>query len=241
MPGSTRRNLLQATGVAGAVSLAGCVGGILGGGGQSQVTKYADQVREATADYQDRQAAIDDGYELVFGPKVVGEGWHFQHPGYTERAVEEGGFVVDEPPVLTYDDEGTLGSVEYGAPAPEIPQSPDLFSDVQEEEVQWGVHQAATHVYADGQEEVTPLSERSLDEIMNPDHWTEFNPPDTGLEAGDTVELRFGAAGVENPPEERVADYVFSHPGLRSLHFWVHRENTEGMFSPVNPDFAQPR
>jgi len=235
----TRRAAVAAAGTALSGSLAGCIGSILGG--QSQLTRYAERAREATAAYDgDRQAAIEDGYSRVLGPLIPGQGWHFVNEAYTGRAIERGTFRPEEPPILMFDRDGNLGCVEYGAPAPEIPRQPDIFSDV-DAEVEWGVHRAATHVYADGQEEVTPLSERSIDEVMTVDWWRDLGYIDDSIEAGDTVELRFGPWQAESDtPEQRVVDFVTAHPDLRSVHFWVHQENPQGEFAPVHPEFAQP-
>lgn len=238
MPKSTRRALLKAAGAAGAVSLSGCVGTLpVVGGGKSQLTKYAEQVREQTAKYDgDRKAAIEDGYKQVFGPLVPGQGWHFQNPAFAKKAVKNGEFKIDEPPILGYDTNGNIGYVEYGAPTPTVSQQPSLFSDISEPP-SWAVHKTATHVYADENEEVVPAPQRPLDEIMTPEYWTEFNPPNPDIEPGDEVTLSFGA---DSQKETRVADFVVTHPDLTSLHFWVHEENPEGIFAPVHPDFAQP-
>ncbi len=235
-----RRDAVAAVGTALSASLAGCVGGLLGGG-TSQVKRYAERAREATAAYDgDRRAAIEDGYSRVLGPLIPGQGWHFSNPEYTQKALERGEFTVEEPPILMFDRDGNLGCVEYGGPDPRMPQRPDLFSDV-DAEVSWGVHRAATHVFADGEAAVTPLAERTTDEIMTVAWWRDLGYVDDSIEAGDEVEMRFGPWQAERPePETRVVDFVTTHPDLRSVHFWVHQENPQGAFAPAHPDFAQP-
>jgi len=237
----TRRDAVAALGTALSTSLAGCVGGLLGGGAKSQVKRYAERVRQETGKYDgDRRAAIEDGYSRVLGPLIPGQGWHFANPEYTRRALERGEFTVEEPPILMFDREGNLGSVEYGGPDPQMPQSPDLFSDVSAE-VGWGVHRAATHVFADENAAVTPLSERTIDEIMTVEWWRDLGYVDDTIEVGDEVEMRFGPWQAEREePDTRTVDFVETHPDLRSVHFWVHTENPEGMFAPAHPDFAQP-
>ena len=238
----TRRDAVAAVGTALSASLAGCVGGLLGGGATSQVQRYADEAREATAQYDgDRRAAIEDGYTRVLGPLIPGQGWHFSNPEYGRRALERGSFDLTEPPILMFDRDGNLGSVEYGGPDPKMPQRPDLFADV-DADVAWGVHRAATHVFADGEDAVTPLPERTIDEIMTVDWWRDLGYVDNGITAGDEVEMSFGPWQAESEtPETRVVDFVTTHPDLRSVHFWVHAENPQGMFAPAHPDFAQPR
>lgn len=238
----SRRSALAAAGTVLSASLSGCIGGlpIVGNGGKSQLAKYAETVREKTAKYDgDRQTAIEDGWSQVYGPVIPGQGWHFVNTALTGKAIERGSFRVEEPPILMFDTDGNLGCVEYGGPASKIPSNADLFEGVDSEDG-WGTHKAATHVYADGTETVTPLSERSLEEILTVNWWRDLGYVDGSIEPGDTVEMRFGPFGRESSqPEERVVDFVTTHPDLRSVHFWVHEENPEGMFSPIHPDFAR--
>jgi len=237
MTRSTRRNLLKTTGVAGVASMAGCVGSILGGGGQSQVDRLAEEARSATEKYDgDRQAAVDDGYEAIFGPMVPGQGWHFQHLGYTQEAAESGEFDISKPQILGFDTEGNLAYVEYGAPDPAIGNQPGLFSELSEPP-EWEVHRAGTHVLADENDEVRPLPEWGINEIMTPGQWADLAPPRQDIEAGDEVTLEFGASRTS---DTRIVDFVTTHPDIRGIHFWVHLENPEGMFAPAHPDFAQP-
>lgn len=239
MSDSTRRALLKSAGVAGAASLAGCVGGlpVVGNGGRSQLTKYAEQIRESTKKYdENRELARQEGYEAVFGPLVPGQGWHFQHLGYTQEAAQNGEFDLEKPQILGYDTEGRLGYVEYGAPVGQVPQPPELFSDV-DAEVEWAPHRAGTHILANEDDEVKPLPEWSIDELMTRGVWADLAPPDPNIERGDEVEVPFGASRTV---DTRVADFVTTHPDLFGTHFWVHQENSEGMFAAVNPDFAQP-
>lgn len=243
MTGVSRRSALAAAGTVLSASLSGCTGmlPVVGGGGKSQLTKYLETVRERTATYDgDRQAAIEDGWSQVYGPVIPGQGWHFVNTELTAKAIKRGSFRVEEPPILMFDTDGNLGCVEYGGPATKIPANPDLFSDVDAEDG-WGTHQAATHVYADGESTVTPLPERSLEDVMTVDWWRDLGYVDGSIEPGDTVELRFGPFGRENSePRERVVDFVTTHPDLHSVHLWVHEENPEGAFAPVHPDFARP-
>lgn len=215
-------------------AFAGCVGKVRSFvGGESQLEEYKQRAREATAQYDgDWQAAVEDGFEPG-GPYVPGMGWHFSHPGRIEAAIENG-FSVDEPPMLTFDKEGNLGSVEYGGPSSQLSQSPDLFSEF--DDADWSVHGEATHLMATPDDEVADPAEMSLDELLTPDHWMEFAPPDRSIEPGDTVEKDFTGDGE---PEERVVDITFTHDSLVTLHFWVHEENPEGVFAPSNPNFAQ--
>ncbi len=120
-----------------------------------------------------------------------------------------------------------------------MPRSLNLFSDVSAE-VEWGVHRAATHVFADREDPVTPLSERTIDEIMTVEWWCGLGIVDDSIEVGDEVEIRFGPWQAESQETEtRVVDVVTKHPDLRSVHFWVHEDNPEGMFAPTHPDFAR--
>lgn len=233
-----RRTVLAALGTAAAGSLAGC--GLLGDD-KSEFEQQLEAVEEATADYEDPEAALDDGYEPG-GPYVPGMGWHFTHPERQEAAAEDG-LSLEEPPILTYLETGEgleLGSVEYAVPAEAVEETPSLFADDEAEATEeWHAHEAATHVFALPDEEETPLDDVSLDEWTTADYWTEFSPPDEELSAGDEVDLNWGTAhGKEGETETRVADLVTHHPELETLHVWVHADNPEGVFKPVNPEYT---
>lgn len=79
-----------------------------------------EQVRDATAKYENPQAAIDDGFQ-VMGPYVPGMGWHFLNLDNLGAAIKSD-FDIETPQLLTYGDAGngfenlTLASVEYAIP-----------------------------------------------------------------------------------------------------------------------------
>ncbi|KAB1186983.1 MULTISPECIES: hypothetical protein [Haloferax] len=209
---------------------------------QQSLEAQLETVREASAKYTDIEAALEDGYQFG-GPYVPGMGWHVQNPEYLQQAAENG-FDLEKPPILTYletDDGLTLGSVEFGAPAAAIPENPDLFVDEGTDATEeWHSHDAATHVFATPDDQQTNPKDLTLSELATKDYWTEFHPPDSDLSAGETVALNWGtASGKEGERTERVADIVATHPGLRTLHVWVHAENPEGVFAPMNPQFAE--
>lgn len=208
---------------------------------EASLETQLDRVREATAAYTDPRAALEDGFKPG-GPYVPGMGWHFQHPQRLQSAAENG-FGLTEPPILTYletEDGLTLGSVEYGAPAQAISETPDLFEDEGADASEsWETHGAATHVFAMPDGEQTNPEDISFEDWTTPDYWAEFSPPDSDLSAGDTVSLDWGtASGKEGDRTERVADVVSTHPDLTALHVWAHEENPEGVFAPVNPRFV---
>lgn len=247
--GVTSRRAFLGTVVGGAtVALAGCSNDSNNGSTgtptntptptSSGLEAQLQTVREATADFEDPQAALQNGFQPG-GPYVPGMGWHFQNPEWAQEAAQNG-FDLEKPPTLTYvetDDGLTLGSVEYAGPAQAVPESPDLFDDADADATEsWGTHAAATHVFAKPDGEQTNPEDVTFDEWTTPDYWAEFSPPDSDLEAGDTVSLNWGtASGKEGDRTERVADVVTTHPKLRALHVWTHMENPEGVFAPVNP------
>lgn len=231
----TRRRLLTSMGAAASVGLTGCIGAL---SGESELERQLDTVREATSQYRDPETALADGF-VAGGPYVPGMGWHWQHPGRGQTAAQEG-FDIEKPNLLTYlesDDGLQLGAVEWGAPVGTVPEDPDLFADDGSET--WHVHPAATHVFAlpDGQQ--TPPPEVPMDAWVTNDHWAEFRPPDGDLQAGDTVSLNWGSLEAKSGDRtERVVDVAATHPDLNTLHAWVHTENPEGVFHPVNPDYG---
>lgn len=248
--GVTSRRTFISTVVGGAtVGLAGC-----SDGGDTEAQQATDTqtsasaleeqlrtVREATADFEDPRVALENGFKPG-GPYVPGMGWHFQNPEWAKQAAENG-FDLEKPPILTYvaTEEGlTLGSVEYAGPKQAVPESPDLFDDENADATEsWETHAAATHVFAKPDGEQTSPKDVTFEEWTTRDNWAEFSPPDSDLEAGDTVSLNWGtASGKEGERTERVADVVATHPDLRALHVWTHEDNPEGVFAPMNPRFV---
>lgn len=259
---TSRRRTLAAAGTALAVGLAGCAGG--GGEGASTRAETATEtptttptatetptasldeqlrtVREATAKYEDPKRALADGFKPG-GPYVPGMGWHFQNPQWLGRAAENG-FSLERPPVLTYleTDSGlALGAAEFAAPATAVPDDPDLFNDGDAEATaEWHTHEAATHVFALDDGEATPLEDLPLSDWTTRGAWSEFRPPDPDLARGDAVSLNWGSPhGTKGERTERVVDFVTTHPDLRTLHAWVHAENPDGVFAPVNPEYTE--
>lgn len=146
--------------------------------------------------------------------------------------------------MLTYvegDDSLQLASVEYGLPAEAAEETPNLFADESSDEAteEWHSHGAATHVFARPDGERTDVENVAFDDWLTNDHWTEFHPPSDELQAGDEVALNWGTPhGKEGDKTERVVDLVTQHPSLTTLHAWVHVENPDGVFKPINPDYA---
>lgn len=229
-----RRKALEIAAAGLTVGLAGCVTRLPGT--ESKLERQLDRVRDATAQYEDPKQALRDGFQ-VFGPNVPGMGWHFLHPGRGEAAAENG-FEIEQPNLLTYidTDEGlVLSAVEWGAPVESVPENPDLFDDDGSET--WHVHEAATHVFAVPDDEQTNPAEVPIEAWVTNDHWSEFRPPDPELQPGDTVALNWGTLeGKDGERTERIVDVVATHPDLNTLHAWVHTENPEGVFHPVNPE-----
>lgn len=261
----SRRNVLAATAGGITSALAGCTGGAgstdadesstpqstatptetstqTASSPQQALDEQLATVREATSKYASIEKAVEDGYKFG-GPYVPGMGWHVQNPEYLGQAAQSG-FDLEKPPILTYvetEDGLKLGSAEFGGPKEAIPTNPDLFSDeTTDASEEWHTHGAATHVFAKPDDQQNSPQNLSLDELATREYWSEFHPPDSDLAAGDTVSLNWGtASGKEGERTERVADIVSTHPGLRTLHVWVHADNPEGVFAPVNPRFAE--
>lgn len=255
-----RRTLLRGMGTAAIVSLAGCMGG--GTSSDSNSTdsdshsKNSDsnseksllqiqleRAKEATSKYEDSQKALEEGFKLG-GPYVPGMGWHFMHPKRLQDAAKNG-LSIEKPPMLTYveaDGELQLASIEYGLPAQAADETPDLFADETSDKAteEWHSHGAATHVFAKPDGKQNKPATITFDEWTTNDYWTEFQPPDKNLQAGDEVALNWGTAhGKEGEKETRIVDVVSHHPNLTTLHAWVHIENPGGVFKPINPDYAE--
>lgn len=210
----------------------------------SQLQTQLDTARAATEQYDTPQKAMEAGYRAIMGPYVPGMGWHLSNPEIA-KDIKNNGFTVEKPNLLTYvkkDGKLTLGAVEWGAPAKALSEEPDLFADESATASEsWHDHKTATHVFAipDGQR-TKPANVKPEDWLTN-DHWAEFRPPDENLETGDTVSLNWGSLKAkEGETEERIVDFVITHPTLTTLHAWVHEENPEGVFNPVNPEFGEP-
>lgn len=234
---ATRRGVLATIAAGIGSSIAGCTGTI---SANNEFQNQLDTVREATEQYADYTQAFHDGFRLL-GPFVPGMGWHFAHPQRIQAAAQDG-LALEEPQLLTYDAEMNLGSAEWGVPTNAVSESPDLFADETGAATEnWHPHTAATHVLAvpDGQQ--TNPENIAPDQLLTNDHWAEFRPPDPDLKPGDMISLHWGSheAKEETPKTERTVDIAQSHPDLTTLHAWVHADNPEGVFTPVNPDFAQ--
>jgi hypothetical protein len=235
---TTRRRLLATTGAGLAAGVAGCLTGQSEEEDGSDLEAHLAAVREATADYADPKAALEDGFKIS-GPYVPGMGWHFTHPGRIEAAAEEGPS-REEPNILTYvevDGGLELAAAEYGVPDEAVEEDPDLFADEgADANEEWHVHEAATHVFATGDGEARDPAEIPFEEWVTLDNWAEFRPPEEP-EPGDTVSLNWGSAkGKEGERTERVVDVATTHPTLSALHAWVHVENPAGVFAPTNPE-----
>lgn len=223
-------------GLAATVGLTGCIGAI---GGGNELEQQLETVREATSRYRDPKRALEDGF-VAGGPYVPGMGWHWQHPQRGREAAESG-FDIEKPNLLVYqnvDDGLDLGAVEWGAPVEAVPEDPDLFADTGGSET-WHVHEAATHVFALPDAKPTKPPNVPFDAWVTNDHWAEFRPPDPDLESGDPVALNWGSLEAKSGERtERIVDVAASHPDLNTLHAWVHAENPEGVFHPVNPEYG---
>lgn len=232
-----RRTALAFIGTASTLCLAGCASGVPGG--KSELEQQLETVREATSRYQDPKQALEDGF-VAGGPYVPGMGWHWQQPQWGQEAAENG-FDIEKPNLITYlntDDGLQLGAVEWGAPLEAVPENPDLFADTDSSET-WHVHEAATHVFALPDDQRTAPPDISLDQWVTNHNWAEFRPPDPELEPGDTISLNWGSLEAkQGEGTERVIDVVATHPDLNTLHAWVHTENPEGVFAPVNPEYG---
>lgn len=233
----TRRTALTTIGAGVALSLSGCTGDVLGG--KSELERQLETAREATSKYQDPKQALNDGF-VAGGPYVPGMGWHWQHPKRGQEAAQNG-FDIEEPNLLTYldADEGLqLGAIEWGAPVEAVSENPDLFADTDGSET-WHVHDAATHVFALPDGEPTKPPTVPFDAWITNDNWAEFRPPDPELEPGDTVALNWGSLEAKTGDRTaRVVDVAATHPDLNTLHAWVHTENPDGVFAPVNTEYG---
>lgn len=239
----SRRSLLATFGSGIVAVSAGCTSALSGG---NQLQSKLDTVESATEKYKDPQKAVEDGFELG-GPYVPGMGWHFNHPERLRDAAKNG-LDVEKPPMLTYlDNQDTdgleLASVEYGLPTKVADENgtPDLFDDDNADATEeWHTHEAATHVFANGNGSRDDPKDLSFKALTGKKNWAEFRPVDTDLEPGDTVSLNWGTPHAKegDDKEERVVDIVANHPSLTTLHAWVHVENPAGVFKPVNSKYA---
>lgn len=239
----SRRRFLTATGATSIAATAGCTG--LPFGGKSEFQKELDKVRNTVKKYDGNpKKPIEDGY-LPLGPYIPGMGWHLFNKKYAEKAAKNG-FKITEPQIILFDSDGNLGAVEYGAPAQAVSGSPNLFStenaDVNEK---WELHEAASHLFSNGDGEVQKPKNIPPEEQFNTQNWVEFRPVDEDVKPGDTYKGKWGSnpvdnEGIEVEEEERVVDFPVNHPDLVALHVWINTENPRGIFSPINPEFAQP-
>jgi len=200
-----------------------------------------DAVESATSKYADLQAALQDGFDLA-GPYIPGTGWSVSNQDRVAAALQEG-FDIEMPPLLTYVETESglaLGSVGYTGPASQVPQSPDLFNDGEDDATEeWRETPATTRVFADGNGSQTPPGEISQQQLLERTNWAAFSPPDQNLSAGDSVSLNWGSPrGKQGDRTERVADVVKTTPKLRTLNVWVHEDNPDGVFTRTNPRFV---
>lgn len=234
-PDNSRRDFLKATGAVGlGVGLAGC--SMLGG--KSELEKQVETARKQTEKYDNNiKGAMEDGFVQLSGPGIKGMGWHLMNPKNLQDAAKNG-FTVEKPQALTFDSEQNIGSVEYTAPVSQVSQSPDLFDDESSNESEtWTTHTAGTHVAAaPPYDQQTPLKEIPFEDLYVQQNWKEFPEVRDDLSAGDEIRATFPG---HDKPETRVIDAVQTHPSLRTLHVWVHADNPDGLFSEVNPEFAQ--
>lgn len=232
----TRRKalMLGATGIA--AGFAGCSSTLSSG---STLESQLDEVRSQTEQYTDPRAALEDGFRVA-GPVAPGQGWHFINNDRVKAAAQEG-LSRSEPQVLTYDREMNLVAVEWAVPANAIDETPDLFDDSgADASEEWHSHESYTHVFANGNGQADAPTELGFEALTTNDYWAGFRPPDTDLESGDEIALRWGVEGpdADQGDETRVVDLAATHPALETLHVWVHNENPEGVFHPVHPDVA---
>lgn len=240
----SRRSVLAALGVGIAGMSGGCTTAVLSGGNELQ--SELDSVTSATEKYKDPKKALEDGFKLG-GPYVPGMGWHFSHPEWLQDAAKNG-FDIEKPPMLTYldnqDTEGLkLAAVEYGLPAKvaEKNGTPDLFSDDNADATEkWHTHKAATHVFANGNGKQDDPKALGFKGLTGKQNWAEFRPVDKDLKPGDSISLNWGKPNAKqgDNKEERVVDLVSNHPSLTTLHAWVHVENPDGVFKPVNSKYS---
>jgi|GEM_PF-2779630 len=197
-------------------------------------------VANATRRYTDLERALANGFRIM-GPYAPDMGYHIVHPGRIERAARAG-INIRHPQALTYNLDGTLGSVEYIVPATQA--KPDIFNDPDDLAVAeahgWHPHPGAQHVFSNGDDTVDDPDDLSIAELLNPDNWAElmdeapmFPPEVPGLAAGDTLSVNWGHQPGD-APEERLVDFVVEHDDWWTLHAWIHFENPDGLFSPMN-------
>lgn len=234
----TRRTALASIGTVAAAGLAGCQTNLLTS--KSTFQQQLDTVRDATEQYTDHRKALEDGFK-VMGPFVPGMGWHFIHPDRVKQAAKNGP-TMEKPQLLTYDADLNLGSAEWGLPTKAVDESPDLFADDAADATEkWHPHKAATHVLAVPDDKPTNPQNIPPKQFLTNDNWAEFRPPNPDLQPGDTIELHWGGpkAKEKTPKSERIVDLPQTHPDLTTLHAWLHADNPDGVFAPVNPEFAQ--
>lgn len=232
----SRRTALASIGTATVIGLAGCQGRRQAT--KSQLQKQLDTVRTETQKYKDPKKAVEDGFKIT-GPYVPGMGWHFMHPKRVKSAANEG-MQRTKPQILTYNKEMQLGAVEWGVPKQAVDGSLDLFADENADATEtWHPHETATHVFAKPDGKQTSPKQVSFADWTTNDNWAEFRPPDENLSPGDEIALNWGSPKAnEGEKETRIVDVASTHPDLTTLHVWVHTENPEGVFNPINPKWG---
>ncbi|QLD85668.1 hypothetical protein HWV23_08000 [Natronomonas halophila] len=134
----TRRGVLKtiSTGVVGGLALTGGASAQANGGLQRELA----EVRAATAQYNDPENALADGY-LPEEEAVCGMGYHYPHEDFVSAMQSEDPAKIaaylnsldrTEPPVLAYgegDDGLVLGAVEYLT----LDDEEDLFTSTEED------------------------------------------------------------------------------------------------------------
>lgn len=246
---TTRRTLLRTLGIA---TVTGCAVGTAAArdrgdaSGNRPFRRQLHTVERATKRYRDLDRALREGYR-VMGPYVPGMGWHVVNPDLVREAAEHGPNLV-RPPLLTYNPDLELGSVEYAVPVPDghgdhDHHSYDLFTDEDtdrshhgpSEEEAWHVHGRAQHVFSNHNGEYDPGTV-TREQLLTPENWVElsdhsplFPAPDWSLDAGDTLTL--------DGDEWGIVDRLSVHPSMATLHAWVHYENPAGVFAGRNPAF----
>jgi len=237
---SRRQALKGIGGSAALVSLSGC--SALPGGG-SEFESQMETLRTQYQKYDNNiEAALSDGYTAILGPMVPGMGWHLINREEGQRQIEEG-FDPETPNGLLYDNERNLGGVEWSFPAESV-GTPDIFADDNvDAQERWKVHEAASHVYANGNGEQTNREDLTVDDMFKNQNWAEFLPARRDLEAGQTLDTAWGRLIQDQSQledtEERVIDFVTHHPDLLNLTAWVFAENENGMMAETHPEFAQ--
>jgi len=206
-----------------------------------QLKTQFQSVQEATAKYQDTEAARADGY-AVLGPYMDGMGWHFINQGYVSEAANTG-LTREKPPLLTYVRTGDglqLGAIEYAVPVDAVDSELNLFADEDTPFTEtWGTHHAATHVFATPDSMQRDANSFDLETLLTSENWSEYTPADASLTPGDTTTLNWGSTtGKQGERTMRTVDFVITHPDLRTLHVWLHTDNPKGVFAETNPRFA---